>query len=1220
MCKIGEVRCKYTLHEEKCMPVQTVRETAIVPRLDGSKPISFASVQNRQPDRTYFIRKLGKDAHQFLAEAADEFYYSIVTTLSIDELSRNNFNQYIWPVVSSGAALAVGELATAGLNLAFPAHNELEVIFKFLLGISILSYSAMQRLTDKCPKTLSQLSAAIASEVLAVTCLYSSTFRGSQMLLQEHLSETATLIASLGLSTLAVPEAIAYLAQKTQEKLIKRDYERGAQRSDTAIMPSGLTPVSNIFFQSNHFVRAEIATLSRLFQLGLISNNVLHAAFSDGTYAAQLLHQFRNLPALITDTGPPVLKSLLMQQIKIATDYQHNTAKQKVLRFTELGPDFLYIERCQLRNGDLVSCDENFNFDSVPVSGEVVSFVIDSDGKSTIALSPKKISINLKAHNGEDVWIESTTSTVLTSQKNKVDLHHIRDGKQAGILAGAKLNLNGNENCYIRIQDQTERTFSSNYEKKAVINQIVSDQKQRQVIYSMMLAGGMAALQAGSLANFPATAFRLLFNLSQMMIPFSETFLREMVNGRLMKDINRNLADTPMEIVDALRVVDFFNARTGYYHNRFPHGMAIVSDKTGTLTTAKMNVLGCWTQGMPAHVQAFLQEKAVLLPEESQTQLAIYEIFAEAFTHSKQAVEPEEFAILEMFRRQIDIDDYLKKISILGNNHFKKTIATAEGEKLVETIHLGLYRSLGGRFTLVNEGEHNYLVFCGVPKADPFKDTPLLHAYAAMQVRTGVLSRDWCVARAPLSDAEFTALNELFSHDKKTEIHQLLCSILCKLIHYGTFLIDNPVKKGVEQFISNCRHVNVPVFIATGDTAKSAENIEKVLCEEDTQHIITIRDIDIATWEDKVFPAHSTVIFAGINPEILGLFQKIVEIDIQRRPVVIFSEMSTENKGVLARYLKDHGFFVAANGDGTNDVAMMREADVVFAHVTDEGNYAPGVEQFANLSDRQLRELLNSQDSFYELFDIHKPNSALMRLFAPLANSQEKPIVALSMKSVKIGSELAKSVGIEARDIPGLHWFGVIFDLIWLLVSFMTINASTDLPMDSQSLDESPFPNRCMVFALTVAVFQAVASYEISGESTNLTWMMLMLALLPILLRSIFAGFGQVQEEELDSSSQFEELPDNYKEPVTQNKPAVQSGQEVIKIEHDRASLKTDQAAIKAEGADTLSDLSRIPRRQRGFGSFVSSYMGSFFSRQRRREAETQTEDHLSPVLEQKTL
>src|SRR3990167_370406 len=220
----------------------------------------------------------------------------------------------------------------------------------------------------------------------------------------------------------------------------------------------------------------------------------------------------------------------------------------------------------------------------------------------------------------------------------------------------------------------------------------------------MVLAAGIAALQAGSLANFPATAFRLLFNLSQMMIPFSETFLREMVNGRLMKDINRNLADTPMEIVDALRVVDFFNARTGYYHNRFPHGMAIVSDKTGTLTTAKMNVLGCWTQGMPAHVQAFLQEKAVLLPEESQTQLAIYEIFAEAFTHSKQAVEPEEFAILEMFRRQIDIDDYLKKISILGNNHFKKTIATAEGEKLVEKINLGLYRSLGGRFKLVDKG------------------------------------------------------------------------------------------------------------------------------------------------------------------------------------------------------------------------------------------------------------------------------------------------------------------------------------------------------------------------------------------------------------------------------------------------------------------------------------------------------------------------------------
>ena len=223
------------------------------------------------------------------------------------------------------------------------------------------------------------------------------------------------------------------------------------------------------------------------------------------------------------------------------------------------------------------------------------------------------------------------------------------------------------------------------------------------------------------------------------------------------------------------------------------------------------------------------------------------------------------------------------------------------------------------------------------------------------------------------------------------------------------------------------------------------------------------------------------------------------------------------------------------------------------------------------------------------------------------------------MKTVKTGWELAKSVGIEARDIAGLHWFGVIYDLLWLLISFMTINASTDLPMDSQSLDEYHFPNRCMVFALAVAVFQSFAAYELSGESTNLSWMIITLTLLPILLRSIFAGFGYVQEEALDSSLRFEELPDET-EAVTPNQLAVESHQTVTEVQQTRTSLPTDKTAIEAEETDTLSELPLMPRRPRGFGSFVSSCMGSFFSRHKdqhqhqlpRREVETQTEECLA--------
>lgn len=1135
---------------------------------DGSerRPISFLFVKNKQPDRSYFVRKRANQIRDFLSYASRELYHSLVTTLSLDQISLVDFKKFIWPVISSGAALAVGELVTTGLSVALTESKEYDFIFKFLLGATILGYSAAHRITDRRPESTAQLSAAVASEVLAVTSLYASTFRGSQLLLAGRIPDAQALITSLGVSSLAVPGALAHLVKKIQQRLVRRQYALGAQRSDTALIPSGLTRVANYYFLANHFLMSEMAVPSRSFQVGLIADNV--------TYAHLALQRIRNLPALLTDAGPPVVKSLISQQDKIAADYQYNTVKQKILRFTDQGPEYIEVKRYQLRNGDLVSCDENFDCSSVPVSGEVITFQDNGSGMPTQQLAPTKVSINLKAHNGEDVWIEHETSAVLPDSQKKVDLHAIHDGKQTGILAGAKLNIYGAKHCYIRIQEQTERTFSSDYVKQAVINQIVSRYKQRQVMYSALLAVGMAAVQSRDLASFTTTSLRLLFNLFQMMIPFSETFLREMVNGRLMREINQNLPDTPMETIDALRVVDFCNAMAGYYKNRFTRGVAIVSDKTGTLTTAKMNVLGCWIAEMPVNVQTFLQEGALLLPLREK-QLACYEVFASAYTNSRKEIEPEEFAILKIFKGLFNKDDYLK-VETLGNNHFRKTLATDQGEKTIETLHLGLYRSLGGRFTLVDEGEKKYLVFCGVPRADKFRDTPLLSAYASMNIRTGVLSRDWCVARAPLSAAQFAALKGLFSQDNKPEIDRLLCSspeILHSLTHYGTFLIDNPVKKGVEKFVAQCRRVNVPVLVATGDTIKSAENIAKVLCAENTKHIISIRSADdLVKWRDKEFPQAATVIFSGINDDILSLFQQILDIDIQRRPVVIFSEMSTEGKGVLTRYLKDQSCFVVANGDGTNDVAMMRHADMVIAHVAEDGGYAPGVGQFANLSDRQLRGLLHSDRSFYELFDIDQPHSLFSLVFARLANSQEKPSVALLLKSSKMSFELARSMGMQVTDIPGQHWWGVGFDLAWLWFAFDAINATTDLPMDDKSLDESDFSTRCLLATFVMVLLQTFATYAISGESTNLTLMFMMLSFLPIILRSIFSGFGQVQEEV---------------------HPAVQ----IVELTDDAA--QSTVAPTAQEKADAVAAPVHQPKRGR-----LSGWVHSFFDKFHREEAQ----------------
>lgn len=1063
-------------------------------------PISFRSVQHKQPDRTFYIKEKMRKIQRTFSTASKELYNFLEEKFSFGRGDFHQIRKNIIPIAASGVAFLIGEWVTNQMSQAQTESDEYDFVYKFLLGSAIIAYSAMNRITDRHINSLPCFSAAVAAETLGITYLYMSTYRGSRMLLEGQMSDNYSLITSLATSALAIPGGISYLAQQYQERRVKKLYQQGAQRSDTVVISSGLTPIANTYFIANHFLLSEISMLSRLFQLGLISNNILNTNTR--------LEQLRNLPALIADVGPPTIKKLSSQKEKLDHDYKNNTAEQLVIKFDKQGKAILSkVKRHQLRTGDLVSCDDNFDLGSSPVSGEIVKLADEPE---------QKFSVNLKAQNGEDVWIELKSNLNSKDEYKQVDLHAIHSGKQSAVLTGTKINFHNNNHFFVRIKPEKERVLNNTYEKKPIINQIITDYKRKNVIFAFVSSIAMAALLRSGI-DFPVVTMKLLFNLFQMLIPFSESFLREMVNRKLIRELNQSLLDRPMETMDALRIVDLCNALGGYYQDKFPQGVVIVSDKTGTLTTSKMNVLGFWTTDMPPNVQDTLskEEKDFLLPDQEK-QAVCFEVFASAFTNSKKDLEPEESAIKGMFEQFFGGDAL--QIETIGSNHFKKKLLS---DKSIETRHLGLYSALGGRLTLVTDNGVNYLVFCGVPRVNKFKDTQLFNAYSTMNTRRHVLSRDWCVARAKISSEQFEILEKYFSDDNKKEIEKFVLfntEIMNSFVHHGTFLIDNPIKKEVEKFIFQCREANVPIFIATGDTAKSAENITSVLYPADIQKTITIRATDKIISQE--YPANSVVIFAGINDEILQLLNQLMKKEKSDRPAVIFSEMSIEGKGVLTQFLKKNGFFVVANGDGTNDIAMMKHADVVVAHLTDDGTYAPGVEQFADLNDRQLQNLFNSQESFYKLFDVHQSRSLFIEKFSPLANSQEKPSIALLLKSGKIGFELARAVDApNVIDMPHQHWFSTLFDMIWVWISFHEINNSTDLPADSKHLGVSSAPVKYMLTALSIATLEASILYATTGESVNLTTMLLWLSFLPLVLKSLFSSYGFVQKE-LSSSEE----------------------------------------------------------------------------------------------------
>lgn len=1120
------------------IPTQKKEKT---PNPKDSRALPLQLVQHAEPDRTYFLRSTAKEISNFFSLRVKELYNTLAWTFSLDSMDWSTFKKYVWPTISSGAALLVGNYLTPYLSEYLTGSTEYDFFVQFLFGAAVLGYCALNRITDKKLDSRAALSVAVASEVTAIIYMYRSVFKGTNFLLNEQIPDEYSLIAGLGASALVVPSGISYLTQKMQELLVRFQYSRGAQRSDTAVISSGLTPLSNLYFQINHFIASELMVSSRAFQLGLIAHNI--------RYADRIVQKFRNLPALLADLAPSTIKKMRIQQEKLDHDYEYNHKLHQVLRFTTTGPLFVLVPRYQLRTGDLVLCDERINLDCVPISGELIALQRNIDGDFTQTLEQKKFSVNLKAQNGEDVWIEHHTKPNFTSNYKKVDLYAIRDGKQAGVLVGDKLNIYGHDNIFIQIKPEKELLLNSNYEKTAYINEIIAKRKQKNVLYSILGSIIMAAFLQRDITLMPAETLRLMFTLFQTMIPFSEAFLRETVNSRLMKTLNSNLGDQPFETIDALRLVDLCNALGGYYQDKFPNGVAIISDKTGTLTTTRMDVLGLWTAAMPSKVQHVLKEKkgSLLLPEEAQW-LKAFEVFCYAFTNNKKELEPEEHAILELFKSLLTNPQCLE-ITTLGNNHFKKVIAIKEAKQEIETFHLGLYRTFGGRFTLVQNGEESSLVFCGVPKADALQETPLLQAYSMMQTRTKVLSRDWCLAHTKVNEFEFATLRELFDKDDKKEIEIFLIKntkLLKRLEYYGTFIIDNPVKKGAEQFIARCREISVPVFVATGDTTKAAVNIAKVLSPENAKNIMTIRadeteDSDFELLNEANCPPDSTVIFAGVNETILTYFQKLMERNKTKRPVIIFAEMSTEGKGILADYLKDHQYFIVANGDGTNDVMMMKNSNVVIAHHSDDGTFAPGVDALSNISEAQLRRLFRSEKTFYELFDINLPKSLFIQQFAPLANSQEKPSMALALKSGKMTFELAKAVGADVSEMNQQHWYSVAFDLLWLWIAFYEINQSADLPMDNRNINASRLISNTIGISLIIAVLQSLANYALFDESTNLTSMLIMLSLLPLVLKSVFSGFGMVRDSLYPQPEPEPEITDVEEPPETSSHRSLSS-------------------------------------------------------------------------------
>jgi Ca2+-transporting ATPase len=1024
-----------------------------------------------------------------IAQPITTAYHSIIPQIELNKLATSS-KKIVIACSKAGMAHYAGEKISAALGSSISEISNYRTFLTFLIGLSFLGYSSTKNITDSTnnDKVDSLYSSA---EILSIIYLYTTTYSISQKIFENLIPNNYALIASLGMSTIIIPSGFAYAAKKIQHTLTTNARKLGAQRSDTSLISNGLSIISNTYFFFNYILLTEIITLSRIFQLALISHNIINAL--------HFSQQFRNLPALFADLGPSMIKQFSVQREKIVSDRDYNTSAQSIMALTSKGPNFFSLARHKLRTNDLVILDEKIDHNNTPISGEIIALQPQQDGFSPDPIA-KKINVNLKAHNGEDIWIELTTQNK-PSETHFVDLHSIRAGKQTAVLRGCKINTFDAQDLFIKVKAEIESLNDSASEKKAIINDIINAYKKQNVIFSIILSLTTARLMSSDKLSFTTQSLQLMFNLYQILIPFSETFLRDRVNSKLISQLNQNLPIMPIKTIDALRIVDLCNTALGYYNHRFPKGIAIISDKTGTLTTSKMNALGFWTRDMAPDIEQSLisDTKSTYYTPQRHHELC-FTIFSAAYTNQPKELEAEEHSIYNMFCDLLTPN--CLTITTLGHNHLKKHIAYEDKVYTIETFHLGLFSKLGGRLTLVDGMGEKMLVYCGVPRPQTFRDTPLLTTYTSMKPRTSTLTRDWCLGYTKIANEHFIELKNLFyTEDRHNIFHLVNTHMLNSLNHTCTFLINNPVKMHADKFIGNFEMAHIPVILATGDTTQAAENIAKIL-NPATKNIISIKDAKSLAANTYTQPK-TTIIFSGINPRHLDFLATLLAIEHPKRPTIFFAEMSTQDKGVLAQFLKKSGFFVVANGDGTNDIAMMQQAHMVITHLSEHGVYAPGIEPYSDLSDFQLRSLLNSEQSFYELFDLHQ-QSKFIELFLPLMNSQEKPSLGLLLKSSKLSFELMKSLDYPAQEMWQQHWSSMCFDLIWLWITYQEILKSTAERADTTSLDISNNPRRYMFTTLSVAITIALINYSAFGETTNFSTMILMLSFLPLVLKNIF--------------------------------------------------------------------------------------------------------------------
>ncbi|MGK7941689.1 MAG: calcium-translocating P-type ATPase, PMCA-type [Crocosphaera sp.] len=313
----------------------------------------------------------------------------------------------------------------------------------------------------------------------------------------------------------------------------------------------------------------------------------------------------------------------------------------------------------------------------------------------------------------------------------------------------------------------------------------------------------------------------------------------------------------------------------------------ICSDKTGTLTENKMQV---YKANLPClNNQESEQEKVY--------NNLIYEAIAANSTADLEQKSQDNYDLIgNVTEGALLLWLQTQKIDYLTYRHEFKLLARmpfSTDNKYMVTL---------GKSSI---GLGNILYFKGAPEIVLSRCSQKLTAAGIKALDD---KNDWVESIHKYQERGMRVLG-LAYNSLETEIREDQLNEFCyNLIWLGFFAITDPLRSDVKESIANCLNSGIDIKIVTGDSQKTAEEIA--------------RKINLCPLEDKNNDSNCYLTGQGFNKLDDPAAKEVI------KTLKVLSRATPLDKLRLVKLLQENGEVVAVTGDGTNDAAALKQAQV----------------------------------------------------------------------------------------------------------------------------------------------------------------------------------------------------------------------------------------------------------------------------------------------------